>query len=91
MRVNLLFMSPIILKYLPLYASQLPVSLQCDKRLLAPSLNPFLLRPISSSICAENKHHINLIFLLKPAASIFFLSFFPAGSSLFRLVPLGIL
>lgn len=57
-------MSPIILKYLPFCASQLPVSLQCDKRLLAPSLNPLLLRPIPCSISARNRHHINLFFLL---------------------------
>lgn len=50
MRVNLLFMSPIILKYLPFCAFLLPVSLQCDKRLQASSLNPFLLPPISSFI-----------------------------------------
>ena len=89
MRVNLLFMSPIILKYLPFCASQLPVSLQCDKRLLAPSLNPFLLRPISFSISAGNRHHINLVFQLKTCCLNLFFS--PAGSSLFRVVPLGII
>lgn len=89
MRVNLLFMSPIILKYLPFCAFQLPVSLQCDKRLLAPSLNPFLLCPTSSSISARNRHHINLFFLLQPCCLHFFFS--PAGSSLFRVVPSGII
>ena len=89
MRVNLLFMSPIILKYLPFCASQLPVSLQCDKRLLAPGLNPFLLRPISRSISAWNRHHINLFFFCSnPAASIFF----PLPQEVvIRVVPLGII
>lgn len=73
MRVNLLFMSPIILKYLPFCASQLPVSLQCDKRLLAPSLNPFLLRPISSShLLQEQTSYKTSSLCSNPAASISF-------------------
>lgn len=74
---SLLFMSPIILKYLPFCTSQLPVSLQCDKRLLAPGLNPFLLCPVSSSISARNRHHINLFFLLKSCCLHFFFFFTP--------------
>lgn len=90
---SLLFMSPIILKYLPFCTSQLPVSLQCDKRLLAPGLNPFLLCPVSSSISARNRHHINLFFLLKSCCLHFIYFFYPspAGSSLFRVAPLGII
>lgn len=62
--------------------------LRCDKRLLAPSLN--LLCPISGSIYARNRHHINHLFLLKSCCLHFFF-FSPAGSSLFREVPLGII
>lgn len=90
MRVNLLFMSPIILKYLPFCASQLPVFLRCDKRLPAHGLNPFLLRSNSGSNITQNP-----IFLLKSATSNFFLFlfffFFLGGSGLFRVVPLGII
>lgn len=64
-------MSPIILKFLPFCTSRFPVSLQCDKRLLAPGLNPFLLCPVSSSISARNRHHINLFFLLKSCCLYF--------------------
>lgn len=48
MRVKILFMPPITVKYLPFCRTQLSVSLQCDKRFHPPSLNPFLLCPISS-------------------------------------------
>lgn len=82
-------MSPIILKYLPSRASQPPVCLQCDKRLLAPNLNPFLNRPISSAIVSRNRHHKNLFRLLKSCPLHFFS--LPAGSSLFREVPLGMI
>lgn len=67
-------MSPIILKYLPFCTSQPPVFLQCDKRLLAPILNPFLSRPISGSIVSWNTHHTNLVFLLKSRCLQFFFS-----------------
>lgn len=86
MRVNLLFMSPIILKYLPFCAFLLPVSLQCDKMLQASSLNPFLLPPISSFISQTSyKSLLSAQFLL------LHFRFPPTGSSLYRAVPLGVM